>query len=319
MKAINIVEGNLIWSEFTDPRPKKDEVLIKISATAVNRADLAQRAGHYPPPPGESEILGLECSGEIVEVGREVSRDRLGEEVCALLGGGGYAQYVCCPSAQAIKIPIGLNLTDSASLPEVFATCWLNLFLEGGVVEGDNVLLHAGASGIGTAAIQLCNAFGANPYVTLGNKEKLDYCLKLGAKNGAIRGKNLFNEIASWTEGGFNLILDPVGGNYFSENQKILNMEGKLIIIGLMGGIKSEINLGHLMMKRQKIIGSTIRARPNSTKGLVMQNLEKYVWPLIESKKIKPVIFKTLNISQIEDSHKIMEENKNIGKIVIKI
>ena len=319
MKAIQIVDKSLFWEEIKTPEPRKDEVLIKISATAINRADLAQRAGNYPPPEGETDILGLECSGIIVKVGENVSENRIGEEVCALLAGGGYAEYVCCPSIQAIKTPTNLSLIESASLPEVFATCWLNLFLEGNLSQGQNILLHAGASGIGTAAIQLCSSFGANSFVTVGSEEKLRFCLELGSKQGVVRGEGAFEEINSWVKSGFDLILDPVGGDYFSNNQKILGLEGKLVIIGLMGGITSEINLGHLMMRRQKIIGSTIRARHKELKGQVMKDLESKVWPLIEKNEIKPVIFKTMNITEIEEAHKLMLNNQNIGKIVIEI
>lgn len=319
MKAIQIVEESLIWTEVDTPEPKKGEVLIKILATAINRADLAQRSGNYPPPDGESDILGLECSGEIIKVGEGIDEERIGENVCALLAGGGYAEYVCCPSIQAIKVPSNLSIIESASLPEVFATCWLNLFIEGDLYKGQNILLHAGASGIGTAAIQLCNSFGANSFVTVGNEEKLKFCLDLGAKNGTVRGQGAFEEISSWIESGFDLILDPVGGSYFPNNQRILGLEGKLIIIGLMGGVKSEINLGHLMMKRQKIIGSTIRARHKELKGQVMKDLESKVWPLIEKNEIRPIIFKTMNISEIEGAHKLMLKNQNIGKIVIEV
>ena len=320
MKAI-IVSNNkdLLWSEAKKPKILDDEVLIKIKATAVNRADVVQKNGFYPPPPGASEILGLECSGVIEAIGKNVKKRKVGEKVCALLAGGGYAQYASCPEQQAVPAPEGISLTEAASLPEVYATCWLNLFHEANMKEGDVVLIHAGASGIGTAAIQLCNIFNCKSFVTAGSSQKINYCINLGANNGSLRHEKPFEDIKKWEPDGIDIILDPVGGKYFEDNLSILSMEGRLLLIGLMGGTKSQIDLGPILMKRQKIIGSTIRARSSFIKGKVMNDLHQKVWPYFKSKKLNPIIHKTMNIKEANKAHEVMEKNENIGKIVLEM
>ena len=320
MKAIIISENKeLIWADSEKPEILDNEVLIKIKATAVNRADVVQKNGFYPPPLGASEILGLECSGIIEAIGKNVKKRKVGEQVCALLAGGGYAQYASCPEEQAIPTPEGISLTSSASLPEVFATCWLNLFHEANMQENDIVLLHAGASGIGTAAIQLCNLFNCKSFVTASTHEKISYCIKLGAENGSLRSNKPFDDVKNWAPDGVDIILDPVGGSYFQDNLNVLSIEGRLLLIGLMGGTKSEINLGQVLMKRQKIIGSTIRARSSIVKGKVMNDLLEKVWPHFKSKKIKPIIYKTMSIENANQAHEIMEKDENIGKLVLEI
>ena len=320
MKAIIVSENQeLIWSDTEKPEILDNEVLIKIKATAVNRADVVQKNGFYPPPLGASEILGLECSGIIEAIGKNVKKRKVGEQVCALLAGGGYAQYASCPEEQAIPTPEGISLTNSASLPEVFATCWLNLFHEANMQENDIVLLHAGASGIGTAAIQLCNLFNCKSFVTASTHEKISYCIKLGAENGSLRSNKPFDDVKNWAPDGVDIILDPVGGSYFQDNLNVLSIEGRLLLIGLMGGTKSEINLGQVLMKRQKIIGSTIRARSSIVKGKVMNDLLEKVWPHFKSKKIKPIIYKTMSIENANQAHEIMEKDENIGKLVLEI
>ena len=320
MKAIIVSENKeLIWADSEKPEILDNEVLIKIKATAVNRADVVQKNGFYPPPLGASEILGLECSGIIEAIGKNVKKRKVGEQVCALLAGGGYAQYASCPEEQAIPTPEGISLTNSASLPEVFATCWLNLFHEANMQENDIVLLHAGASGIGTAAIQLCNLFNCKSFVTASTHEKISYCIKLGAENGSLRSNKPFDDIKNWAPDGVDIILDPVGGSYFQDNLNVLSIEGRLLLIGLMGGTKSEINLGQVLMKRQKIIGSTIRARSSIVKGKVMNDLLEKVWPHFKSKKIKPIIYKTMSIENANQAHEIMEKDENIGKLVLEI
>ena len=317
MKAIGVIDGKAALHEAEMPIIGSNDILIRIKSTAANRADLMQKKGLYPPPPGASEILGLECSGIVDAVGEKVKSRKVGEEVCALLAGGGYAEYVACPEFQAIPKPTNLNWEEASSLPEVYATCWLNLFIEGNLTSKNKVLFHAGASGIGTAGIQLCKVFNCESFVTAGSEEKIKFCKSLGASEGAVRGDKMFNEVQSWVSQGFDIILDPVGANYFEDNLKILGLEGRLIIIGLMGGMESNINLGHLMMKRQRVIGSTIRARSEELKKIVMQDLYVKIWPFIESNKIKPVIYETLNISETEKAHQIMEDNQNIGKLVL--
>ena len=320
MKAIIISENKeLIWADSEKPEILDNEVLIKIKATAVNRADVVQKNGFYPPPLGASEILGLECSGIIEAIGKNVKKRKVGEQVCALLAGGGYAQYASCPEEQAIPTPEGISLTNSASLPEVFATCWLNLFHEANMQENDIVFLHAGASGIGTAAIQLCNLFNCKSFVTASTHEKISYCIKLGAENGSLRSNKPFDDVKNWAPDGVDIILDPVGGSYFQDNLNVLSIEGRLLLIGLMGGTKSEINLGQVLMKRQKIIGSTIRARSSIVKGKVMNDLLEKVWPHFKSKKIKPIIYKTMSIENANQAHEIMEKDENIGKLVLEI
>ena len=320
MKAIIVSENKeLIWADSEKPEILDNEVLIKIKATAVNRADVVQKNGFYPPPLGASEILGLECSGIIEAIGKNVKKRKVGEQVCALLAGGGYAQYASCPEEQAIPTPEGISLTNSASLPEVFATCWLNLFHEANMQENDIVLLHAGASGIGTAAIQLCNLFNCKSFVTASTHEKISYCIKLGAENGSLRSNKPFDDVKNWAPDGVDIILDPVGGSYFQDNLNALSIEGRLLLIGLMGGTKSEINLGQVLMKRQKIIGSTIRARSSIVKGKVMNDLLEKVWPHFKSKKIKPIIYKTMSIENANQAHEIMEKDENIGKLVLEI
>lgn len=320
MKAIIVSDNkNLLWSEAKKPKILDDEVLIKIKATAVNRADVVQKNGFYPPPPGASEILGLECSGVIEAIGKNVKKRKVGEKVCALLAGGGYARYASCPEQQAVPAPEGISLTEAASLPEVYATCWLNLFHEANMKEGDVVLIHAGASGIGTAAIQLCNIFNCKSFVTAGSSQKINYCINLGANNGSLRHEKPFEDIKKWEPDGIDIILDPVGGKYFEDNLSVLSMEGRLLLIGLMGGTKSQIDLGPILMKRQKIIGSTIRARSSFIKGKVMNDLHQKVWPYFKSKKLNPIIHTTMNIKEANKAHEVMEKNENIGKIVLEM
>lgn len=317
MKAVKVVDKKLIITKANKPVPRDNEILIKIKAAGLNRADIAQKNGLYPPPPGTSEVLGLECSGVVESVGKEVKSKKPGDEVMALLGGGGYAEYVTCHEFHAINKPKNLNWIEAASIPEVYATCWLNLFLEASMQQGDKVVFHAGASGIGTAGIQLANVFDCESFVTAGTEEKIKFCLNLGASDGEIRSNDIFSKIKEWAPGGVNIILDPVGGEYFERNLDVLSTEGKLIVIGLMGGAKANLNLGLLMVKRQKIIGSTIRARSNETKKIVMQELSKKVIPLFESGMLKPVIHETFYFSECNEAQEMMEANENIGKIIL--
>ena len=317
MKAVKVVDKKLIITKANKPVPRDNEILIKIKAAGLNRADIAQKNGLYPPPPGASEVLGLECSGVVESVGKEVKSKKPGDEVMALLGGGGYAEYVTCHEFHAINKPKNLNWIEAASIPEVYATCWLNLFLEASMQQGDKVVFHAGASGIGTAGIQLANVFDCESFVTAGTEEKIKFCLNLGASDGEIRSNDIFSKIKEWAPGGVNIILDPVGGEYFERNLDVLSIEGKLIVIGLMGGAKANLNLGLLMVKRQKIIGSTIRARSNETKNIVMQELSEKVIPLFESGMLKPVIHETFYFSECNKAQEMMEANENIGKIIL--
>lgn len=322
MKAISINEsGELQWEETETPMLRDKEVLIKVAATAINRADLMQRAGFYPPPPGASSIMGLECAGEIVALGDSVSQLQLGDQVCALLSGGGYAEFAAVDEGSVIKIPEGLSLVEAASLPEVFATAWLNLYIEAKLIPGESVVLHAGASGVGTAGIQLCKAFGNTSFVTVGSDEKLKACLDLGASAGSNRHEGSFLELAQNFAGekGVDVILDPVGGGYLEDNLNLLGLNGRLVLIGLMGGASTEINLANLLIKRIRVIGSTLRARPLPEKAEVMKQLQDKVWPKIAANEIKPVVDSVFSIKDIERAHGLVASDNTIGKVVLTI
>ena len=321
MKAISQEGDDLLWKENPDPDLKKDEVLIRIKASAINRADLLQRSGNYPVPPGASPILGLECSGIVEEVGGQVENLIKGDEVCALLAGGGYAEKVSVPSGQVLKVPKGFSFEQAAALPEVFATAYFNLYMEANLSEGEKTLIHAGASGVGTAAIQICKAKGNPCFVTAGTKEKISRCMELGAEGGTVRNEeNFADAVAKWTDNnGVQVILDPVGANYLEDNMKSLTLEGRLVMIGLMGGPKTSINLGLLMMKRLRIIGSTLRAQPIPKKTEIMNNLNENIWPLLESGDIKPIIDTVIPIEEVDKAHELMESNQTFGKVILKV
>lgn len=321
MKAISQEGDDLLWKENPDPDLKKDEVLISIKASAINRADLLQRSGNYPVPPGASPILGLECSGIVEEVGGQVENLIKGDEVCALLAGGGYAEKVSVPSGQVLKVPKGFSFEQAAALPEVFATAYFNLYMEANLSEGEKTLIHAGASGVGTAAIQICKAKGNPCFVTAGTKEKISRCMELGAEGGTVRNEeNFADAVAKWTDNnGVQVILDPVGANYLEDNMKSLTLEGRLVMIGLMGGAETSINLGLLMMKRLRIIGSTLRAQPIPKKTEIMNNLNENIWPLLESGDIKPIIDTVIPIEEVDKAHELMESNQTFGKVILKV
>jgi|TARA_B100001964_G_C14242142_1_gene605548 putative PIG3 family NAD(P)H quinone oxidoreductase len=322
MKAVVIDEDNRPqWQDFETAVANADEVLIKVHATAINRADLMQRQGVYPPPPGASPILGLECAGEVVAVGENCSRLNVGDRVCALLAGGGYAQFASAHEGSVLPIPDGLSFVEAASLPEVFATAWLNLFMEANLQPGEKVILHAGASGVGTAAIQLCRSFGSATFITAGSDEKIRSCIELGADAGFNRHQGSFLEKAKEFagDGGVNVVLDPVGGAYLKENLKLLALNGRLVLIGLMGGARAEIDLAALMMKRIRVIGSTLRARPTSEKTQVMNQLFEKVWPKIESGEIRPIIDATFPIEKVVEAHDLVSSDATLGKVVLSV
>ena len=321
MKAISQEGDDLLWKENPDPDLKKDEVLISIKASAINRADLLQRSGNYPVPPGASPILGLECAGVVEEVGGQVENLIKGDEVCALLAGGGYAEKVSVPSGQVLKVPKGFSFEQAAALPEVFATAYFNLYMEANLSEGEKTLIHAGASGVGPAAIQICRAKGNPCFGTAGTKEKISRCMELGAEGGTVRNEeNFADAVAKWTDNnGVQVILDPVGANYLEDNMKSLTLEGRLVMIGLMGGAKTSINLGLLMMKRLRIIGSTLRAQPIPKKTEIMNNLNENIWPLLESGDIKPIIDTVIPIEEVDKAHELMESNQTFGKVILKV
>ena len=322
MKAVVIDdEQKLHWQDVDAPTPGADEVLIKIHATAINRADLMQRKGFYPPPPGASTIMGLECAGEVAAVGENTSKFKVGDRVCALLAGGGYAEIVAVHEGSVLPIPGGDTFIHGACLPEVFATAWLNLFIEAKLQPGEKVILHAGASGVGTAAIQLCKSFGSPCFVTAGTAAKIATCIELGANAGSNRHEGSFFEKADdFSAGaGIDVILDPVGGSYLEDNLKLLGLNGRLVLIGLMGGNAAQINLAMLLMKRLRVIGSTLRTRPVEEKAVVMAQLLEKVWPKIESGEIKPIVDTVFPIEEVEKAHALVESDETIGKVVMSV
>ncbi|MFT4720600.1 MAG: putative PIG3 family NAD(P)H quinone oxidoreductase [Candidatus Azotimanducaceae bacterium] len=322
MKAVTVnSDSSMSWADAEQPHVGAGDVLIRVRATAINRADLMQRRGFYPPPPGASAIMGLECAGEVAAVGDGVSRWKVGDQVCALLSGGGYAEYAIAPHGSVLPLPVGLDFEQAAALPEVFATAWLNLFIEAGLKPGEKVVLHAGASGVGTAGIQLCKAFGNPCFITAGSDEKIQACIELGASAGSNRNSGGFLEQATGFagEGGVDVILDPVGGTYLEDNLRLLGMNGRLVLIGLMGGSKAEIELAMLMMKRLRIIGSTLRARPVDEKATVMQQLEALVWPKLASGDIKPIVDTVFPIEEIEAAHDLVASDKTLGKVILTV
>ncbi len=319
MKAIRVENDALVWADAPAPPLGAGAVRIAVRATAVNRADLVQRAGGYPPPPGASDILGLECAGEVIEVGEGVTRVRAGDQVCALLAGGGYAEQVVVPAGQVLRVPAGFDPVRAAAIPEVFATAYLNLYMEAALAKRERVLVHAGASGVGTAAVQLCRSFHNPCLVTAGGQEKVERCVALGADGGTDRHAGDFEDtVKAWTGGaGVDVILDPVGAAYLEQNLRCLNTGGRLVLIGLMGGAQSDINLGLLLMKRLRLIGSTLRARPISEKAAVMDALRSRVWPLFEAGAIEPVIESVLPIQDAEQAHALVASNETVGKVVM--
>ncbi len=322
MKAILVADDqSLSWSDTETPQVDAGEVLISVKATAINRADLLQRQGGYPPPPGASPILGLECAGDVIEVGANVDGFQAGDRVCALLAGGGYAEVASAPAGSVLPIPDGLDYEQAASLPEVYATAWINLYMEAGMVAGERAILHAGASGVGTAGVQLCRVFGQTSFVTAGEAEKIERCVALGASGGYNRHEGSFLEAAqTFADGqGIDVILDPVGGEYLSDNLVLLGTGGRLVLIGLMGGPKAEINLAVLMGKRARVIGSTLRSRPNAEKAEVMSQLEQHVWPKISSGDIAPIIDSVFPIQDTDGAHRRMASNESFGKIVLTV
>lgn len=303
------------------PRPGRGEVLIRVEAAGVNRADCVQREGNYPPPPGASELLGLEASGRIAAIGPGVTGFEVGDPVCALLAGGGYATYCCVPALQVLPIPAGMSMVQAAAIPETFFTVWTNVFDLAGLRGGESLLVHGGSSGIGTAAIPMAKAFGATVIVTAGNEAKCQACLDLGAARAINYKEEDFVEAVRQETGGdgVNVILDMVGGDYFPRNLKALAVEGRHVSIAFLNGPKAEIFLPAIMLNRLKVMGSTLRARPPEFKGSIAQALYKKVWPLIEDGTIAPVVDSTFALSDAAEAHRRMETSQHIGKIVLTI
>ncbi|SRR5690554_2643748 len=315
MKALQGNDGRPELVDCAAPACAEGQVRIRVVAAGVNRADLLQAAGLYPPPPGVSEMLGLECAGIITEVAAG-SHWQVGDRVCALLAGGGMAEEVCVDARHVLPIPEGLTLVQAAAIPEVYATAWLNVFQLGQAQPGEKVLLHAGASGVGSAAIQLCKAFDNPCWVTVGSAERLAYCQELGAQGGVLRGDGIegLKEFAP-----FDVILDPVGASYAAQNLKMLALEGRWINIGLMGGRRAELDLAHLLSKRIQLIGSTLRSRSDAFKGELIAQLTEKVWPLFSSGALNPQVEEVFAWTDAEAAFARLASNQVNGKIVLQI
>jgi putative PIG3 family NAD(P)H quinone oxidoreductase len=300
-------------------RPGPNELLVRVAAAGVNRPDLMQRAGKYPPPPGASDIPGLEVAGTVEAVGDGVSQFRIGDEVCALVAGGGYARWCIVPAPQALPIPRGLSAIEAAALPETFFTVWRNVFDIGGLRAGETALVHGGASGIGTTAIQLITAFGATAIVTAGNQEKCDACRALGAAHAINYANEDFVEatLAATGKRGVDLVLDMVGGDYVPRNLQVLAEFGRHVSIATQRGAKVEINLVPVMQKRLTLTGSVLRARPVAEKGAIAAQLRDRVWPLLEAGRIRPQIWKTFPLDQAAAAHAALEGGDHVGKLVL--
>jgi putative PIG3 family NAD(P)H quinone oxidoreductase len=311
----------MAWQQVPDPVAGPGEVLLDVAATAVNRADIAQRQGHYPPPPGAPEWLGLECSGTVAEVGPEVSGWAVGDQACALLSGGGYAERVAVPVAQLLPVPPGIDLVTAAALPEVWCTVWSNVFLTASLQPNEVLLVHGGSSGIGTAAIQLGRAVGATVAVTAGTAEKLERCRELGATILVnYRTDEFDSAVLEATDGrGANVILDIVGAKYLARNLAALATGGRLVVIGLLGGRKAELDLGGLMGKRAAVIGTTLRGRPLAEKATIVAAVREHVWPLIDAGQVRPVVDRVLPISEVSEAHRLVEASEHVGKVVLTI
>jgi len=301
------------------PKPEAGEVLIEVAAAGVNRPDVLQRQGGYKPPPGASDIPGLEIAGRVVALGDGVAGWRVGDSATALVAGGGYAEFCAAPAPQCLPVPRGLDMVKAAAIPETFFTVWTNVFDRGRLKPGETFLVHGGSSGIGTTAIQLAHAFGSRVFTTAGSAEKCAACVKLGADRAIDHKREDFVAVIEEATGGrgVDVILDMVGGGYFARNMKILAVEGRLVQIAFLQGAKAEIDLGPLMVKRQTLTGSTLRPRSVAEKGAVASSLKEKVWPLIESGKVGPVIFKTFPLAEAAAAHRLMESGSHIGKIVL--
>ncbi|WP_155056275.1 NAD(P)H-quinone oxidoreductase [Streptomyces blattellae] len=336
MKAVTITQPGgpevLKWADVPDPVPHDGEVLIDVAASAVNRADILQRQGFYDPPPGTSPYPGLECSGRIAALGPGVSGWAVGDEVCALLTGGGYAEKVTAPAGQLLPIPKGVGLVTAAALPEAVCTVWSNLFGFGGgdftssnvfmiahLRPGETLLVHGGSSGVGTMAIQLAKAVGAKVAVTAGTEEKLRRCAELGADILVnYREQDFVEEVRKATDGsGADVILDNMGAKYLDRNVQALAVNGRLAIIGMQGGIKGELNIAALLGKRAAISATSLRARPLSEKAAIVAAVREHVWPLIDAGHVRPVVDRKLPMSDAAGAHRVVEESGHVGKVLL--
>jgi putative PIG3 family NAD(P)H quinone oxidoreductase len=323
MKAITVPEPGgpeaLVLADVDTPQPRAGEVLVRVAAAGVNRADVLQREGHYPPPPGASELLGLEVSGTVEEVGEGVEGWEPGDEVCALLAGGGYAEHVRVPEGQLLPVPAGVSLVDAAALPEVACTVWSNVVMTADLEEGETLLVHGGSSGIGTMAIQVGRALGARVAVTAGSAEKLEACRALGADVLVdYREEDFVEQVRSATDGhGADVVLDIIGATYLAQNLEVLATGGRLVVIATQGGRRAELDLGALMRKRAAVIGTTLRARPAAEKAAIVAAVVEDLWPLVESGAVRPVIQARHPLADAALAHRELEASRHVGKILL--
>ena len=325
MRAVEIKKPGgpeaLVPAERPLPTPKPNEILVKVAAAGVNRPDVLQRQGLYAVPPDASDLPGLEIAGEVVACGASATRWKVGDKVCALAHGGGYAEYCVVPEVQALPLPKGLSLIEAASLPETFFTVWSNVYDRGRLKAGETLLVHGGSSGIGVTAIQIAKAMGNRVLATAGSDEKCAACVKLGADKAInYRSQDFLAEVLAATGNkGVNVILDMVGGDYVPKELKCLAEEGRLVFIAFLRGPKTELDINEVMRRRLTLTGSTLRPRPVEFKGAVAASLREHVWPLIEAGKIKPVIFKTFPLAEAAEAHRLMESSQHIGKLVLTV
>jgi putative PIG3 family NAD(P)H quinone oxidoreductase len=306
-------------AELPDPEPGPGEVVLQVAAAGLNRADLLQRQGFYPPPPGASDIIGMECSGTVAALGEGVADWAVGDEVCALLAGGGYAERVVVPAGQVMPVPAGVDLVTAAAIPEVACTVWSNVFMVAGLRPGEHFLVHGGAGGIGTFAIQLAARLGARVYTTGGTPEKLAACAELGADVTInYRDDDFVEVVRERSDGhGADVILDNMGAKYLDRNLDALATEGRLVVIGMQGGSKGELDLGKLLRKRGAVIATSLRARPVDEKSAICAAVVEHVWPLVADGRVRPVVHTTFPLEQASDAHQMMESGEHIGKIVL--
>ena len=311
----------LALAEVPDPTLAPDEVLLDVVAAGVNRADLLQRQGHYPPPPGASAYLGLECSGRVAAVGADVTGWAVGDEACALLAGGGYAARVAVPAGQLLPVPAGVSLVDAAALPEVACTVWSNVFMTAALAPGEWLLVHGGSSGIGTMAIQLAHALGAHVAVTAGSAEKLEVCRSLGAEVLVnYRAEDFVEAVKAATDGaGVDVILDNMGAKYLARNVDALAAYGRLMVIGLQGGTRAELDLGVLLRKRASVAATSLRARPADEKAAIVAAVREHVWPLVASGAVRPIVHARMPLAQAADAHRLLESSTHIGKVLLTV
>ncbi len=309
----------LALAEVPDPVPAPGEVVLRVAATAVNRADIMQRMGHYPPPPGAPEWLGLECSGTVTAVGEGVEDWEVGDPACALLAGGGYAEQVAVPAGQLLPVPARVSLTDAAALPEVACTVWSNVFMLAGLRPGEVLLVHGGSSGIGTMAVQLARQVGATVAVTAGSPTKLQRCADLGASILVdYREQDFVDTVRSATAGhGADVVLDNMGAQYLARNVDVLAVNGRLVVIGLQGGRRAELDLGVLLSKRAAVLATSLRSRPIAEKAAIVAGVVEHVWPLIADGVVAPVIHERLPLESVADAHRLVESSAHVGKVLL--